>query len=773
MPYDKALALYSSLAEKDTAPGKEWEQKIRSLSYTNLLVFRSFCTLPTITVTEAQSTLLRLQKDVISYEAATLAEYFSTQPGADTDLTWQFLERLQRTNFVTNRVLAGLTKVSIPSAALIFPLIDQVEKFREPAQWAAKALFEVNRISYPGLSSGLSIISTLTDSQNRAAKRLCQVKGINESSTLEGLGKLHMLSFGNSWNSRSIFLAQETTPGSALLWLNEFFILPRKDQESYFSNLSQKNKSALLAAYDNASEKLIWHTNNLHDVTDNLGREIGNSSLKRYSFTKLLYLFTKLEENSQNIYRQKMDQAIAAGDKDASVKILHLATGQARKESARGLTSGNIYVLLALGNDLYDSSFRDILVPVLQQRMATSYENNLLTFILSTDPDNKYSSNFITNLAQKGKLTHFLPKKINRQKKIIDLVAHSAFQDQNSLILFSASFTRLLQLIKPEVRSHLIDIMITAIEADPTLLSSQLRVILQYYIEEHSDLLPPADRTKISAMVTEMGEINIATYRQTPFAEWLKDNTLQSLSVFQRDDDGVSSYFSYCRELIKQGYQPSISKDYIFTESIPEQKKILSQLLTNFERQPKNKLSQLFRISTKMPIVIDWKKELDGTAIIHSIFIYQGKTAQEKLTSQFLRSGHEMFAQRGHSYWRYEQLIAPFEALLKSGELNAAEIWEKHRFLSIGSCGGIKAYRQLTALFRNQVDILATVGAGKSAINNPYNVALFEIIAAGQDNLTWDEISEKTAAIFSENRGGEYLQPGSLPAILHKMIYTE
>jgi hypothetical protein len=771
-PYNKALALYIAVVGEEAASQEKWEQKIRSLPYTNLIVFRAFCTLPNITIPEVHSTVLRLQKDTIRYETATLLEYYCTQPGADATSAWRFLEKLQDTSFVTSSVLGSLTNVSVPSAPLLFPIIDQVQQLEEEGKWAAKALFEINSISYSGLSKGLNILPTLTPSQKWAVERFCQITEMDESRTLKGLKEMHKLSFDNSWNSRSLFLTPTTSPESALLWLTEFFILPDKDEESIFLNLPKKKKTELLAAYVGASEKLIWHTNNLHDVTNDYGQEIGGGRLRKLSYSQLLNLFKKLDKKSQHIYQQKMDQAVAARDKDAAINVLRLATQRARKESARNLTSSNIYILLAQGNDLYDSSFRDILVPVLQQRMTASFQNDLLTFLLSTDPDNSYSSNFITNLAQKGKLTQFFPKELDKQEEIIDLVARSAFQDQNSLILFSATFTKLLQLINQKVRSHLINLMLNTIDKDDSVLSSQLQVILQHYVEQHRALLSPGDRVKISSMIQQRGKINITAYRQTPFAEWLRDNALQSLSVFQRDDDGISSYFSYCRNLIRQGYQPSLSKYYKLTESGPEQRKELEAILTALKLKPESNLNLLFRISTKMSIVVDWKKKLNGTEISHSIFVYRDKAMQQELIAQFLTSGHEMFAQRGHSYWRYEQLIAPFEALWKTGVLDAAKIWQKQRFLSIGSCGGIKAYRQLNGLFRNQVDILATVGTGKSSINNPYNIALLEIIATGRQKLTWDDVSEKTAAIFSKHQGEEYLRPGSLPAILHKMMYT-
>ena len=132
--------------------------------------------------------------------------------------------------------------------------------------------------------------------------------------------------------------------------------------------------------------------------------------------------------------------------------------------------------------------------------------------------------------------------------------------------------------------------------------------------------------------------------------------------------------------------------------------------------------------------------------------------------------GHEMFAQRGHSYWRTEQLIDPISKLIEDGAVTEADIGAKQRFMSLGSCGGIRAYSELATLFNNNVDILATVGIGKAVVNNPYNEFLFEAVAKADKDLSWDDIAERSARIFKQGLGEDYLQPGSLPAILHKIM---
>jgi hypothetical protein len=129
-----------------------------------------------------------------------------------------------------------------------------------------------------------------------------------------------------------------------------------------------------------------------------------------------------------------------------------------------------------------------------------------------------------------------------------------------------------------------------------------------------------------------------------------------------------------------------------------------------------------------------------------------------------------MFAQRGHSYWRKEQLLDPLQELMKNQAISEADLVNKQRFLSLGSCGGIRAYSELATFFHNRVDILATVGTGKAIINDPYNQLLFELVASRSNGLSWKEVSDQAALIFKHGMGEEYLQPGSLPAILHKIM---
>jgi hypothetical protein len=140
---------------------------------------------------------------------------------------------------------------------------------------------------------------------------------------------------------------------------------------------------------------------------------------------------------------------------------------------------------------------------------------------------------------------------------------------------------------------------------------------------------------------------------------------------------------------------------------------------------------------------------------------------------RFIHIKDEMLAQRGHSYWRSEQIIEPLTKLIEENKVNQFNLRDKQRFLSLGSCGGVKVYTSLTRLFASSVDILATIGTGLAMINDPYNKMFFEIIAGNSSSITWKQVAQQSASIFRGERGQDYLLPGSLTAILHKILDEE
>ena len=187
-------------------------------------------------------------------------------------------------------------------------------------------------------------------------------------------------------------------------------------------------------------------------------------------------------------------------------------------------------------------------------------------------------------------------------------------------------------------------------------------------------------------------------------------------------------------------------------------------------KQPTKVLPRLFSSMRRNHFSISFVRNVGGLTINHSAFVYSGEKNQEKLIERFILSGAEMFAQRGHSYWRSEQITDPMTKLLNDGRLKNENLEAKQRFLSLGSCGGVKAYTRLSKMFLGHVDILATIGTGLAVINDPYNKSFFEVIAKNPSTISWKDMANQLAFIFQGGHGRDYLQPGSLPAILHKII---
>ena len=767
--YTTTLEIYAGLPGAAQPPAEEDQLLIRNLTYTEMRALRALCALPAMTGPEAGRVLRELPARKIRYQHVPLLEKVVSIDGATVADSWRLLARLATVDFVSSRVLAGLSDVAAMTVDDLFRLIERVDRLDEPGRWAAGGLFSVRGITAGEVDQGLGLIDAMGERQRWAAEQQCRIKRITAAEALAGMAQIRSLSASDAWNARSLFMLPAMKAKLAASWLNGYFRSPEKAREQAFRRLPDQDKTLLLKVFAAASEYPLWQINNLHDITDNLGREIGSGTLSGYSGDRLLGLMHRLHPAVQQRFGPQMRRLLAAGDRGGAIASLRQATAAARKQTAIELTSANIYVLLAHGSDLYDSSFRDILVPILKDRITADFGDDLLSFLVSTDPESLFASDCVASLAQKGKLTVFFPRDPGRQQKILDLVARSALQNEFSLILFSATFGRLLETIDPPSRSYLIGRLLDAIRTGNTVFSRQVRIILQYYLHEYPALLAPDDKVRINAMIARLGPIDLTPFTRTPFAEWRSDGRLRSLSVFQDDDDGRSSMLSNCRTLLANGYRPQVSAHY----SLPGLSAAASASAHSAVRSigtGGDGLGRLLRLCAAHPLVIDWNRSVAGLEISHSVFVYQGKATQQQLLAQFLKGGSEMFAQRGHSYWRREQLIDPLKELLAGGTVTAADIRAKQRFLSIGSCGGIRAYSELNRIFHNQVDILATIGTGKTTVNNPYNQQFFEIIARNGGKLSWEQLARQSAGIFHANRADDYLQPGSLPAILHKIM---
>ncbi len=745
---------------------------IRALSYTGMRALRVFCTLPDATADKAILALDKLVFYPLSFDQVQLLEFLSDLPGTTTADGWQLLETTADFNFTAMQAVKSIRGIKALTAEKVFELLAGIKSTNESGHWALKTFFSVNGMDTISALSGLHLIAQMDQEQARAAEQGCLIGDISPASALAVLGFIRTLSDADAANSRALFAEKETTADSALFWLQHYFSQSEADKKARYQLLSEQQKATLLASFSGASPVLIRKINDLHGVTDEYGAEIGSAALASSSRSRLEKLFSRLHPEVQTRFQVPFYQSLTSSNRYEAVDVLKQATALARKLTARDLSAANIYILLSHGSELYDSSFRDILVPVLLNRINGSFGGNLLAFLLETDPLNNHVSDFIVSCAQKGKLTAFFPENADEQRKILDLIAGSAFQNEQSLILFSATFASLLEKLQPDARTYLFVKMIETIRQPESTFALQLRVILQYYDDKHTDLLSKTDRKKIAEIIQRYGRVNLAPYTTTDFRRWKQDGRLQSLSIFQHDDDGKQSYLSNSRNLLSNGYKLRLSGTISL---LPENSPVLQQaqrLIDEEQQQPGSSVSALYDLSVRHPVVFEWYKEVNGIELSHAVAVYQSESGQQQLLKQFLQNNMEMFAQRGHSYWREDQLLKPMRDLLETGQIPADTINGINRFMSIGSCGGIRVYSELNQLFNNTVDIFATVGTGKAVVNDPYNRQLFELVAFSDDTVSWEDITRKSKSIFAAGRGSDYLQPGSLPAILHKMMDT-
>ncbi len=753
----------------DEAQLAQAKELVKGLNYTNMRVVRVFSGMPSMTAEGLLDTLRRLPKAQISFNHLGVLEHFAVLPGVDGQAAWQLLKKLETLDYVSGRVAMAIGQTKNLTPAAMLGLIDRLASLKEPALWAFKAFLEVPGQTAESVDKGLLLLAKMTEKQCWATEKSCKIAAMTPESSLVNMGYIQRLSNTDASNARSLFPLPEVTHAISLAFLANYFTASQEVQESLFFSYNAKDKSLLLQAFADAADYLIWKINNLHDITEPNGQEVGIATLSSCPAGRLREIFQRLDPKVQAQFNSDFSAGLAS-NRGAAIGALRRATSFARGQAARDCITANAYILLSRGSDLYDSSFREILVPVVKDRMDKRFGGNLLTFLKTVDPQNAHVSDFIISLAQKGKLTVFFPSQVREQEQVLDLVAASAFQDENSLILFSATFMTLLQTIEPQTRTYLIAKMLAAIREKNTVFATQLRVILQYYIQEYPQLVGEVDKIRIRLMMTEYGTIDLSQYVKTSFAQWKTDGKLSSLSIFQGDDDGGQSYRSNCQYLMSHDYRPRLSTSFVLAGNDSPQGRAAGGQLKGLFGAASQNLGRIHEIQSRYPLVVDWVKQMNGIEISHSVMVYHDASHQQELLRQFLKGGHEMFSQRGHSYWRKEQLLDPLQELMKSGAVGEADLVNKQRFMSLGSCGGIRAYSELALFFHNKVDILATVGTGKAIINDPYNQLLFELVASRSNSLSWEDVSDQAALIFKHGMGEEYLQPGSLPAILHKIM---
>ncbi len=767
---DRTLDVFKQVTGVTPEQVEASRERISSLDYSNLKVFRLLCTLPDMTGSEAMEQLAGLASDPFTYDHFQLFERFVALDGINLEVALQGLVVIRRLDF--SSIWAANTLCAIPSIspAQVLDAIAIISKLRNSGRWAARAFFEIKDQTGKQAIQGLSCIGELSEEQCWAAESSNKIQAITVAEALKNLVLIGRINEIDVWAIRSLFQLPGLTSSEASFWLESYFVKPVDEQDFLYQALPLARKKKLLEAFHKASARVIRRLNALHAISFHNGDEISATELRTASFTELGRLFDRLPHEIRLEYGPWFTSFANKGDQEGVIRILRLATQKARMYLAKQCSAANIYILLSRVTILYDSSFRLILIPELQRRIVADYQGSLVLFLRAVDPENIYVGKFIAALAHKGRLALFFPSDIEGQKEILDLVAGSAFLDENSLICFAAAFTRLAEVVQPAAFHFLLDRMITMARDDNIIFARQIRVILQYYLENDPSLLGKRNAERIREELEAHGTVALESYGETPFAQWREDGVLSGLSIFHGDDDGRTSFLANCRYLSANGYSPRPGRRFLGNQNTAADNKEMTGLLSAVAAGEPSSLNNLFNLLLEKALVVDFVKIVNSIEISHSISVFRDSRSQLRLVAQFLDGGHEMLIHRGHSYWLEDHLLVPLRQLLESGEISRSKLAAKQRFLSIGACGGITIYSELVGFFCNRVDLLGSLGSGRTMINNMYNRLLFETVAVERKNVSWKEMDRSLAFVFQGEAGGDYLLPGGLPAVLYKMI---
>lgn len=769
--HQETLRIYK--ATRDTKRQNDaliWKN-IRQLSYVQSRLFRSFCRLQKVSGREIKHFLDKLPEQSVPFETAELLDTFVTLPGSDSVGYKHLLFLLNETPHSTITVLHKLIQIPALQSDGVVLIVEQASTMKASSLWALKAVFEKVKPSGISIKALIQQLNLLSTSQQWLVEKVFRTIPTSSVLSTKTIATIGTLSNTATINMMATFNSSTSDPDNTLYWLNSFFLHSPIQQDDLYAGFGPLQKQEILKIYDAGASELIHETNRHHDVTDRFGREISNTRLKRLSEKQLVDVFERLHPKVKLQWADTFHNAIAANNLTEINSILHQATKQSQLETVKELTCANLYVLLSRGGQLYTSSFRNVLVPHLRAKIQNIFPHGRLHFLHTTDPTNIYTSRFISNLLRRGQLDLFMPENPKQQLAILDLVEKSAFSTSNSILHFSASFKTLLSRLRQQPRSYFIEKIIVQLESSEEKIAAPIQLMLQNYVVDKN--ITERDRRHIQSALEKRPHIPTEPFTRTPFQEWLSDDRLSSLSIFQNDDDGYGSYVSNGIGLLTNGYIPSLSVNFLPPPYKSTTTSLIQRLLVDTQKKPYHVLNELFHLSSKSPIIIDWKKMVGGIEITHSTGIYQNDKNQTDLLKQFLQLGYEMYCQRGHSYWLRRQLQTPLAKIVKDDTVFFKSIKSKQRFLSLGACGSVGSYLNLGKILAGHVDILATLGTGRTKINNMYNRTLFEIIISQPHLTSWQDVRKLTDPIFTGNDEKDYLQPGSLPSLVHKMIINE
>ncbi len=447
-------------------------------------------------------------------------------------------------------------------------------------------------------------------------------------------------------------------------------------------------------------------------------------------------------------------------------------TVEKRKEIASNLLDIELFNLIWYWWELYTSSFRDILIPELVNRLNKS-KVWFIGFIKTVDKSWEQTLNFISAIIERWTIQKFNLKEWELVK-VFDLIKNEIFKNKENLIKFSLWLEKLFSLWNKKVTEHIVNDLIDKYENSWENIKQAIEVIFVY----SKDRLWNIDsnlKTKVDTYLNK-SKADIQDYLSINSNEWLKDNKLETKSVFVFDSDWKLSYHSFCRELLRNSYKFDIKENmptklkYIL-EKINSRHDITQEKWKSEKDEVKarNRLVEelVLFISNNKNIEITLTKKVNNVEIKHNLKVYT--SSSKDFIKDYLKSWSEWYIQRGHSYNRSELIDEQLSSLTIEEKKKLK--WQSN-FVYLWSCWWMNDYTKVSESFWKKSDITATTWTWTMYINNPYVRRVFEYIAQNKGKkITWKDVAEnkKIKEIFSREYGEDYVVPWSLPHLLLKL----
>lgn len=760
---DRTVSLLLERDREKTLAVADLQQTAASFSYGQALVARKIAAAAPDGV--APSAVFSVWRKIagikISYKAAELLGRLYALQWLEPAQAMLLLEKISPLPHRALETLELLVRHGHVTAYFPEALLPLLTSMKDTAHWAAQQYFSRVPPQPSRLVADLAAINGLS-SNSAVALESCLGKMDGSVAPPALLSLLSGRPDAAAWAVATMCRTSRRSLAEEIGFAHSFLLQPPEERTTRYLAMSDTEKSFALHLYEGAAGWAVGRLNRLHGVTDGIGAEFNDNFLFVMPDDELLVLFHDLAGNAAADLTMEMERARQQQDRKAMVRLLKKVARDTRRALVRQLSDVELFVLLAVGEPLYDSSFRDVVVPELLSRRVS--HAGIMAMAKRLDPRELLLDRVLVNLARRGVLLRFLGKSPAEEKKTVQRINAIAFSSVEGALDFSVSLERIVPALSPNARLLLVEGLAAAVDncGDPTL--RQLFATMAVFFQEQLSR-QEKNPARISRILASLSRDALVT--AAPFASWAADGKIRGLSMFQADDDGWRSFDGFCRELLQRGYRPEMAADLppaVGTVYDHELRATVAQVT----RTTPHLLRLVHRLLYYGGGAVDFVRDRQGVKLVQTVSLNLGEERQQQILRWYLSDGMEILSQRGHSYWRRSQILAPMASLRNANRL-PTPVAVPRRFVSLGSCGSMKAYWETVRLFDGSADVLATVGVGASRVNDLFTILLAEF-AAAHPASTWGDVREKLAPVFDRWHGRGYIAPWNLPYYLGRTL---